>query len=157
MENGCSQRSGPSFPDDTCCRTLPWRSSWPTGVRRHSVVHRDVLKFFISGSIWMDILTFLCDFPQWPSCLTSQMQPQSRRWSTVFRELGWERTLVCHRQGETRPLQRLQQGSGRTILISSITKHTIANTHTHSLTCAKSTATQDVYNYYLKTQTSCLF
>lgn len=130
MENGCSQRSGPSSPDDTCCRTPPWRSSWPTGVRRHSIVHRDVLKFFISGSIWMDILTFLCGSPQWRSCSTSQMQPWSRRWSTVFHELGWERTLVCHRQGDTRPLQRLLQGWGRTILISSITTHTIANTHT---------------------------
>lgn len=105
MENGCSQRSVPSFQDDTCCRTLLWKSSWPTEVRRNSIVTALIETcriFYIFGSICTDNLTFICDSPQWQSCLTSQMQPQSRRWSTVFQELGWERILVFHRRGETR-------------------------------------------------------
>lgn len=34
MASGCSVRSGPYSPDITCCRTRPWRSSWPTAVSR---------------------------------------------------------------------------------------------------------------------------
>lgn len=108
MGNGCSQRSGPSFPDDICCRTLLWKSSWPAEVRRRSIVDRNVLKFFIFGCVKTDKSIFLCGLPQWRSCLTSQMQPRSRRWSTVFHELGWERILVCPRQGDTRLFKMLQ-------------------------------------------------
>lgn len=32
MASGCSARSGRYSPDTTCCRTRPWRSSWPTAV-----------------------------------------------------------------------------------------------------------------------------
>lgn len=62
---------------------------------------RDVQDFYGFACIWVDRLTFLCVSPQWQSCLTSQMQPQSRKWSTVFHELGWGRILVFRRRGET--------------------------------------------------------
>lgn len=62
---------------------------------------RDVQDFYRFACICVDHLTFFCVSPQWQSCLTSQMQPQSRKWSTVFHELGWGRILVFRRRGET--------------------------------------------------------
>lgn len=45
MGNGCSVRSEPCLPDVTCCRTLAWRSSWPTEVR--------ALSYYIRNSIFI--------------------------------------------------------------------------------------------------------
>ena len=107
-------------PAEHCCGNLHGQQKWEDT--------RLLIEMFWNSGCMLNNLTVLCDSPQWRSCLTSQMQPQSRRWSTVFREWGWERILVCHRQGDKQLLRMSQQDSGGTAT------NNIANTHTHTHT-----------------------
>lgn len=86
-----------------CCGNLHGQQKWES-TQYCSYLNVTMLCFYCNPvDIYSKFLPFffsLIAFLQWQSCLTSQMQPQSRKWSTVFHVLGWARTLVFHRPGK---------------------------------------------------------